>query len=190
MVTLTKPELELFSQYVDNNNPKYEFECVIADDGYLWATNTMALIRQPIDKKEKFSVHCSVIEASLKVKGAVSFVLEDKQITCFDKKETAIVTISKNHKFEKFPKLGSIFPKTFKSQIRYNHLSQINGIFAVNGVHIDSRHIPKKLPCCATGKIQINNSETPVNIKINGELNNMDVLIMPIIDNFLVPQEQ
>ena len=189
MVTLTKPELELFSQYVDNINPKYEFECVIADDGYLWATNTRALIRQPIDEKEKFSVHCSVIEASLKVKGAVSFELEDKQITCFDKKETAIVTISKNHKFEKFPKLRSIFPKTFKSQIRYNHLSQINGIFAVNGVHVDSRYIPKKLPCCSIGTIQINDAETPVNISITSEFSSIDILIMPIIDNYLVPQE-
>lgn len=187
---LSKDELSLLYQYIDTNNPKHELNCLMVNDGWIYASDTRAAIRHTSVSSQNLSVHKDVITAALKVPNAVLFDLQDKAIICKDKKDKEIVIVSKNYPFERPVDFTKLFKREFKKEIRFNEISQINGIFALNGIQIDDKFIPKKAPRDLQGVIYIGERDEPVQISFNFIKGGVDILIMPIIQDYLIPQNE
>ena len=187
---LAKDELALLYQYVDTNNPKHELNCLMVQDGWMYASDTRAAIRRPSASSKNISIHKSIITVALKVPGAMFFDLDDKAIICKDKKDKEIVTISQDYPFGRPVDFTRIFERDFKKEIKFNEISQINGIFALNGIYIDDKFIPKKAPKDLHGVIYIGEREEPVQISFDFGESNIDILVMPIIQDYLISQEE
>ncbi len=200
MITISKEKLQILYQYIDLNNPKYELDYLFTSDGYLMATDTRAAIRMKADYTEDIWLHRNVVNVALSVKGAVKFNLSNKSIECLDKKDNSIVAINDTNnerELRNTMNLNKVFPKSFKKKINFTCKSQTNGIFALNGVNISEKHIPRKLPNSFKGVIAINDYNLPVLIRgvksediYENTLDDIEILIMPIVDNYLIDATQ
>ena len=199
MITLTKERLRLFNKYIDRCMPKPEFQCLIFQDNYLYATDTKSIIRQKVDKKhEDFSIHKSVIETALKVKGAVCFDLQNTGIVCKDKDENEIVSIYKEHDFYSYPDLEKVYNKKYKHEDKFADIAQIIGILSLKKILIDEKYLPYKTKDLTEGVLYTNNFETdsfggiypsPVKISYTIDIDTIEVMIMPIINKYLIDEE-
>ena len=188
MIKLNKNELQLFYQYVDLNNPKPELNCLVAKDGYLYATDTRAAIRKKVDANEYLSIHKKVIESSLKVRGATTFELHDKTIICRDKEDEEIVTVSKKHIFNNPVDINRVYKEDFEKEVRFNNETQISGILALNGITIAPKHIPKKIDDELHGFVKMKAKKEPVLISFKASEFSQyttEIIVMPIFDNYL-----
>jgi hypothetical protein len=185
---IKKSELEIVSKYIDKNNPKIEFNYLFVDQDNLVATNTRAIgiiqHRSNIEGKDKFFIHGDVVALALKQTKAVEFELQEQKIICFDKAGHEIITIQKSEKPDRFDDYNftnykRIIPETFKKTMPFVEHAQIQGIFAVEKIQVNTNYLPKKFD---EGNIGINNYNIPV--KISNFEDTIKIIIMPIVDKF------
>jgi hypothetical protein len=185
---ISKEKLEVVAGCIDINNPKWEFNYMLVGKKYLVSTNTRVLAQ--VEHKlgtsvgKEFFIHKTIVDLAIKQRYAVSFELQEQKIICFNKEGGEIITFSIEEQPDRFPgyKFGNyerIVPEKFNETFPFIEHSHIQGIFAIQRVHVDPKHIPKKMQ---KGKIGINERNLPVQIANDNE--EIKVIIMPIIDSF------
>ncbi len=181
---IKKTELSILSQYIDVNNPKFELNYLYVDKSNAVSTNTraLAIFSHEQNVQNLFFVHRDLILRALKEKKAFSYELGQNKVICFDVDDFEILTLMIETDFcrdYKFPDYLRIQPKDkHKLYFPFTDNSQISGIVATKKTTLDPKWIPASIK---SGLIGWNKPSLPV--QIQDEEMNIEVIIMPIVDN-------
>jgi hypothetical protein len=182
MVEVTREQLENALILIDDNNPKYELNFLYVDNENIVSTNTrgLCIARHRSGIEKPFYIHKKVVKKAISDKDAKYYHLSENTVVSIDRDSQEIMSYHGKYNSENmfYPDYKRIIPEEFNKKHSFLENNQINGIFAINKVHIN----PKWLPKFKSGFIHIKQNNLPVAIMNENE--NITFVVMPLIDTF------